>query len=345
MMNKGNISCSVVGGGISGLVAGSLLQKYGFDVVVLDKGRGIGGRMATRRINNPSFGEGVFDYGIQYITAASEELQTWLQSWRNSGLIDAWDCDARTPEDSGDQRYFGTKDIRSIAKYISAELNCYTSKKIINLNWGGNDWTISAEDGTSYNSDVLIMTPPLPQSLQLLTDSNIQLPGNLFNTLNKVSYRMCMAVLVLVSEPVEIKKSGGLSVDDGQLLWIACNHQKGISPDCHAITLHANPKFSELNYDRDKREKAAQELIDAAKSYIDELNVIDYQVHVWRYSTPKNPFNAPFFSSQSLSNPTVEIGPLYIAGDSFLAKNSGASSFENAFLSGLEVANDIKQRF
>ena len=51
-------SCIVVGAGISGLLAADALHREGYDLTVLDKGRGVGGRMATRRV-----GGGTFDHG------------------------------------------------------------------------------------------------------------------------------------------------------------------------------------------------------------------------------------------------------------------------------------------
>lgn len=48
----------VVGAGIAGLMCARELAATGVDVVVVDKGRGVGGRMATRR-----FGGAVFDHG------------------------------------------------------------------------------------------------------------------------------------------------------------------------------------------------------------------------------------------------------------------------------------------
>ncbi|HMQ53993.1 MAG TPA: FAD-dependent oxidoreductase, partial [Anaerolineae bacterium] len=50
----------VVGAGLSGLMAANLLKAYGFKVTVLDKGRSVGGRLATRRI-----GPGRADHGAQ----------------------------------------------------------------------------------------------------------------------------------------------------------------------------------------------------------------------------------------------------------------------------------------
>jgi len=60
----------IVGAGMSGLVAAKELTSAGLNVLVIDKGRGLGGRMAYRRI-----GEAIFDYGAQYISARSEFFQ------------------------------------------------------------------------------------------------------------------------------------------------------------------------------------------------------------------------------------------------------------------------------
>ncbi|KAI8814198.1 hypothetical protein BJ742DRAFT_786782, partial [Cladochytrium replicatum] len=43
----------VVGGGLSGLTAARQLLKDGHHAIVLDKGRSVGGRCATRRIGLP----------------------------------------------------------------------------------------------------------------------------------------------------------------------------------------------------------------------------------------------------------------------------------------------------
>ena len=59
-------SCIVVGAGIAGLCSAHVLQDSGMPVVVLDQGRAVGGRLATRVIK-----QGVFDYGAQFFTVCS----------------------------------------------------------------------------------------------------------------------------------------------------------------------------------------------------------------------------------------------------------------------------------
>ena len=70
-------SCIVIGGGITGLITATILQETGIKVTVLDKGRGIGGRLATRRICHESI-EGVFDYGTQYFCVKDAKFQPWI---------------------------------------------------------------------------------------------------------------------------------------------------------------------------------------------------------------------------------------------------------------------------
>ena len=41
----------IIGAGISGLLAANFLKQKGFKVTVLEKSRGVGGRMATRRFD------------------------------------------------------------------------------------------------------------------------------------------------------------------------------------------------------------------------------------------------------------------------------------------------------
>ena len=71
------MKCVVVGAGLSGLVAAQTLQQDGHEVLVLDKGRSVGGRLATRRIGNATF-----DHGAQFFTVRNNAFaeHVWLDA-------------------------------------------------------------------------------------------------------------------------------------------------------------------------------------------------------------------------------------------------------------------------
>ena len=64
----------VIGAGIAGLIAAGELKRAGLHVLVLDKGRGVGGRIATRRI-----GGATFDHGAQFITQRNPRFAAVLE--------------------------------------------------------------------------------------------------------------------------------------------------------------------------------------------------------------------------------------------------------------------------
>ena len=73
MANSEKYDVVIIGAGISGITAGKFLSKNGFSVKILDKGKAIGGRLATRRIEFENK-QLQIDYGCKYIEAHSFEF-------------------------------------------------------------------------------------------------------------------------------------------------------------------------------------------------------------------------------------------------------------------------------
>ena len=74
---------AVIGAGISGLMCARTLLDHGIDVTVFEKGRGVGGRMATRRTD-----DGLqFDHGAQYFTVRDERFERYVDSWLQDGIV------------------------------------------------------------------------------------------------------------------------------------------------------------------------------------------------------------------------------------------------------------------
>ncbi|MFW6261976.1 MAG: FAD-dependent oxidoreductase, partial [Spirochaetota bacterium] len=75
----------IIGAGIAGLTAARRLVDAGRDVIVVDKGRGVGGRMATRR-----FSGATFDHGAQFISVRTEEFGSIMERWLADGVAELW---------------------------------------------------------------------------------------------------------------------------------------------------------------------------------------------------------------------------------------------------------------
>ena len=64
----------VVGAGISGCVCAHRLAEAGHDVTLVEKGRGVGGRMSTRRMSGARI-----DHGAQFFTVRDQRMKGLLE--------------------------------------------------------------------------------------------------------------------------------------------------------------------------------------------------------------------------------------------------------------------------
>ncbi|GAB4541390.1 MAG: hypothetical protein Tsb0014_33240 [Pleurocapsa sp.] len=316
--------CIVIGGGITGLIIANILQRKGIKVTVLDKGKDIGGRLATRRIRKEDSVEGIFDYGGQYFTVKNPQFQVWVNHWLKHNVVKQWFSSA-----DGKPCYCGVNGTRGIVKYLAKNLEVYSKTKAIEVNYD-KKWSIKTEGDREYQGDMLVMTPPVPQSLSLLDSSLIPIPLEIRFALEQIEYDSCIAVLALLEKPSIIPSPGGISLENNSVAWLGDNYQKGISPQGYAVTLHASSKFSNEYWNSDDAE-IAYKLITAGADYLDSP-VIKYQVHRWRYSVPKTFYNEPCLALLEL--------PLVMAGDAFVAP-----TIEGAVISGMAAGELIGQRF
>jgi renalase len=322
-----SVSCIIVGGGITGLITATILQRRGISVTVLDKGKAIGGRLATWRMSHEPPVEGVFDYGAQYFSVSNPQFQVWVDEWLNQGVIKEW-CQGFNEPD-GKPRYCGVEGTRNIAQYLAQGLDVHTNAKVVDIGYDS-QWLVKTEDAQQYLGDMLLLTLPVPQILDLLDASLMVLPLDERFALENITYHRCLAVLALLEKPSKIPAPGGIALEDNYVAWLGDNHQKGISPDGYAVTLHAGTSFSDDYWESDDDE-IAYKLLSAVADYLDS-SVIKYRVHRWRYSLPKTFHVEPYLALSEI--------PLIMAGDGFVSPN-----IEGAVLSGIAAGELIGKRF
>ena len=78
----------IIGAGIAGLAAGRMAQRAGYSVMLIDKGRRVGGRVSTRR--SDGF---MFNHGAQYITARTDEFTEALSAATSAEMAGSWQID------------------------------------------------------------------------------------------------------------------------------------------------------------------------------------------------------------------------------------------------------------
>ncbi|KAI9337043.1 hypothetical protein DFJ73DRAFT_849683 [Zopfochytrium polystomum] len=93
-VNGGRLVVAIIGAGISGLSAASRIAEIAtrrslpISTIVLDKGRSVGGRCATRRTT--TYPLAFWDTGAQFFTASDPRMRPLLTSLESSDLIGVW---------------------------------------------------------------------------------------------------------------------------------------------------------------------------------------------------------------------------------------------------------------
>jgi len=319
------IDTLIIGSGLAGLSAANRLTAQGLSVTVIDKGRGVGGRLAARRI-----GDAVFDHGAQFFTARSEQFKTCVNQWITLGVAEQW-YQSYPGQPNGHPRYRGVPTMVSVAKYLAKDQTVIQSTKALELNHDGCHWIVKLEPEESIIARSVIITSPVPQTLDLLNKGNSQLTSGIIERLQKIQYESCIAVMAVLDATSTLEDPGALAIDEGPIAWISDNHKKGASP-LPALTIHASGEFSQANFNRDRNE-VGKELIELARPLFGSAPVSDFQVHGWLYSKPTTTDDeASFLLSEDLEMP-----PLVLAGDAFAGPR-----FEGAVLSGWSAAEQIK---
>lgn len=318
----------VIGAGAAGLTAARHLDAV-HRVVVVDKGRGVGGRMATRRL-----GDATFDHGAQFVTTHSPEFAGEVERWCASGVARPWFRGRVGPggvqDHDGHVRYRGTESMNVVAKHLADGLDVRRSTRATAIETHGGRWRIHLDvAGEELSAEAVVVTAPVPQALELLAAGATELGAHDRHALDRIEYEPCIAVMAVLDGPAGLPEPGALAPRGGPVDWIADNQAKGISR-LPALTVHAGALASAALWD-DADEQVVAELMAAARTATGRpLAVTAHSVQRWRYARP------------SVSHPdrclvVAGVPPLVVAGDAF-----GEPKVEGAVRSGLAAASAVR---
>ena len=283
---------AVVGAGLAGLTAARILQDQGHQPIVLEKARGAGGRMATRRQDSWRF-----DHGAQYFTARDPRFLRHVLAWRERGLVATWNGRIGVVEDDriraapeGTERLVAVPGMSAVCRDMMAELaDCRFQWPVRHAAFDGGKWQLRATDGRVIEADALLVTMPPEQARELLAGTPAHEACS--EALDPLDMRPCWALMAVLDQSL-LADWDAAFVNQGALGWICSQAAKPGRPAAQAWVFHATPEWSQEHLEH-SAEQVADLLLEAALALPGAAPVqAEFALaHRWRFALPDNPLD------------------------------------------------------
>ncbi len=303
-----SLGIAIIGAGITGLTAADHLVKSGREVHVFDKGRGAGGRIATRRTPN-----GVFDHGAPELQAESQEFRDFLAAL---GAI-VGECGSN----------FGAPGMRSIFDQLISKLDIHQGAEVTAIDRESGGLGLHFADGRLVAPfDTVLVTAPAPQARTLVAPVAREIAAEI----EKVRMQPIWSCLVEFSEPLALE---GKSEGRGAVLRADRMASKPLRNDPReAWVIHMRPEFACDQLFADRAIVACSIIEAFGDAYGLTLPQVRYlEAHRWRYAFADQPLGRPFVGDAG--------NRLLVGGDWTLGGRA-----EHGFQSGRAMANAVLSR-
>ena len=309
---------AVVGAGLAGLAAARELVGRGHEAIVIEKSRGMGGRLAARRAEGT-----VLDHGSRVVAAPAG---TPLRA-----LVDRFELPDRVDLDEGIAFASGAT---RLPKRMAEGLEVRLGVRLVALRAAAGGLELGDEQGNTHGAvDAVIVTAPAPQAADLIERSPEA--GPRASALRAVSYAPAVMVLLglrMGPEPGwEVLRDGA-----GPVAEVRRESVKG-RPPVHGV----EPVVVRLD------ERASSELLDASDEAVLERALPALagllgtasappawaQVKRWRFAVPAGPGDA-----DAINPPGSRI---VVAGDTLTGAGFASSDHHRVYESGILAARRV----
>jgi renalase len=217
---------------MAGLACAEGLARQGHAVVLLDKGRGPGGRMSTRRIQT-AHGEAQFDHGAQYFTVHDQGFREQTEAWIAEGVVASWPA-------AGTGAYVGVPAMNSPVRRLAQSHTVHWSTLVTKVENVGTGWRLSVESGEGLDVDMAIIAAPAEQAAALLATAAPEFASRAA----AATSQPCWTVMLAFSAPVAAVADCWTS--DDVIGWAARNSAKPGRSGPESWVVQATPDWSRL---------------------------------------------------------------------------------------------------
>ncbi|WP_396595642.1 NAD(P)/FAD-dependent oxidoreductase [Brevundimonas sp. R86498] len=310
----------VIGGGMAGLSCARALGLAGHAVTVIDKGRGPGGRMATRRLTAAG-GEITFDLGTPAFEARSPAFLAEVRQWASDGHAAPWPA-------AGADSWVGVPAMNAPLKAMADGLDVRWSTRVSEVSPGPDGWQVRTEAGDRFEADTVVVALPADQAADLLEPVQAGMAGEMAARARACRSRPCWTVLLAFAERLPILDDWREGNAADALGLAVRNAAKPGRSGPETWVLHAGADWSARHL-----EEPADRIADLLITALSERLAVPLPAilarggHRWRYATPVGGGTGPVW------DPALRLG---LCGDWL-----GEPGVEGAWLSARDLAARI----
>ncbi len=252
----------------------------GYRVQVLEKSRGVGGRISTRRD-----GELRFDHGAPFAFAPDENIARGLRVLEQCDVLsrdgDAW---------------VGTPTMNALPRCFASGVLVRTECTAHALTRTSSGWRVKLTDDDNVDADIVVLAIPAPQAVAILRRSEpaiVAATASIHEPLSHVTMSPCWSLMFAIDADITAQSLAAFG-DDG--LHVYSQHTRPGRGAQHAWVAHASSAWSAAHLE-DNATSIESRVASAITEAHGAVIPTTLRAHRWRYANVQRGLHAPFLWS------------------------------------------------